>query len=153
MQFPHTSTLTRRRAQGRRPWLTAVCGAALLAVAAAGTWQTLAQRGSATSTTGTGPAAGITAGIATRPFIDANRDSTPMLYLVGSPEEAVRVQAALDEREGVLKQFGGRPVPTRVLVVTAVEDEARIAQAQAEADVIRATLGLPPLPLIDLRSR
>jgi hypothetical protein len=149
MQLPHTSTLPRRRAQGRRPWLTAGT-AVLLAIAAAGTWQTVAQRGSAphtpsttssttstTSSTGTGPSAG----------------STATVYLVGSPEEAMRVQAALDERDAVLRQFGRGAMATQVLAVTAAADAARIAQAQADADAIRATLGLPPLPLIDLRSR
>jgi hypothetical protein len=151
MQLPHTSTLPRRRAQGRRPWLTAGT-AVLLAIAAAGTWQTVAQRGSAphtpsttssttsttssTSSTGTGPSAG-----------------TATVYLVGSPEEAMRVQAALDERDAVLRQFGRGAMATQVLAVTAAADAARIAQAQADADAIRATLGLPPLPLIDLRSR
>lgn len=154
MQRQHTATLRSTRPD-RRPWLMAACSAALLAVVAAGAWQTIARREATTTTTfqqtsaATAPAP-VPASVARH--IATPRDDAMTLYVVGSAEEATRLTETLLSGDTILAQLGRQPFNVQVLVAASPEEEAAIIQANAEADNIRAGMGLPPISLINLRA-
>jgi hypothetical protein len=148
-----TSTVAGTRKSVRKPHFVAACGAALALTLAAGigTWQTVAHR-EGTGTTVVEPAAAPIAPAA-RTAATTTGDPTSTFYLVGSQDQAAQVQAAIDDGNRILNQFGKPPFNAQVVVVASAEEEAILLQGLSDADAIRASLGLPPLPLIDLRAR
>jgi hypothetical protein len=150
MQLHHTSTL-RSRTPGRRPLV--VAGVALLAVAALGTWQHAATReGTSTTVVERAPvaAAPLTQTDATPTF---GKDTAPTIYLVASAEQAAQVEGAILDGNRILAQFGQSGFDAQVVVIGSTDEEAAVVQALYEADAIRAGMGLPPMPVIDLRGR
>lgn len=151
MQRQQTATVRPGR-QDRRPWLIAACSAALLAAVAVGTWQTVARREGTTTTPVEQTTASTSLAPAVRHAVTARSDSLTV-YVVGSEEEAARVTAALRAGDEILAQLGQPPFAAQVVVAATAEEWDSIAWANAEAEAIRATMGLPPISVLDLRAR
>lgn len=153
MQLQHSTTTFRNRPTGRRTLLAAALGAALLTAAAAGLWQNAAHRDTATS-----PIAELTSAPVAPVFrpaasIGSSIANTFTVYLVDSAEEAARVTDTINHGNSILGQFGRPAFKAGVFVVGTAEEAVEIAWANAEADNIRAGMGLPPITVIDLRPR
>jgi hypothetical protein len=153
MQFQTTSNFPPTRTSGNKHLLAAACSAALLAAVAIGTWQTIANRENTAITAVqqspaiVAPAQGTDAGTV------RNDESAPTTYLVASAAQAAQVEETIRGTNTILDQFGKPPFIANVIVVESAELEAGILQGQYDADAIRAGMGLPPMPLIDLRAR
>jgi hypothetical protein len=87
----------------------------------------------------------------TTPAARPAADTAPRYYLGASQEQAATLQAAMTEADMLLGAFGEVTVPAYVEVIDSAEAEAAFLQAVGEADNIRATLGLPPMRIVDLR--
>jgi hypothetical protein len=94
-------------------------------------------------------------GGAKRPAISAVVHATsqaptgPTLYLTDSVSEATNAQAEL-ESAARLDRVGGAPAST--VLVTALGDATAAYQAIADENILRATLHLPEIAVVDLRT-
>jgi hypothetical protein len=154
MQRQHTATV-RTRTQDRRPWLITACTVALLAAAAAGLWRVAGQHEGATTTPADQAAAvSAPASAARNVYTTRSPADTPLtVYVVSSEHDAMRLTDALRAGDTILAQFGRQPFAAQVVVAGTPEEADFIARANAEADAIRASMGLPPMLVIDLRSQ
>jgi hypothetical protein len=151
MQRQHTATLRPSR-QDRRSWLIAACSAALVAAVAVGTWQTVVRREGTTPTAVQPTTASTAPAPATRDAV-APRSDALTVYVVGSAEEAARLTDALRAGDDLLAYQGQPPFNAQVVVAASAEEEAAIVRAHGELDNVRASMGLPPMALINLRAR
>lgn len=122
---------------------------ALSAVAGIGAWQ--ASRDGGTSTREQ-QAPSVPAPATVRTITSRVSDTTPTYYLVASQAQAAAAEAALEEANALRMTSGEATLTGRVEQLTSVEAEGTFRQAMNTADATRATLGLPPVRVIDLRS-
>ena len=121
-----------------------------LAAAGAGAWQTVG-RGSSPEMAAIAPAA-MPAGATARPVAARLGDQRATIYLVGSPEQAVGVRAALNHGEETLSQDGRSRPANEIVVLGSAEDETRVLQGIDESEAIRAQTDLLPAQVVDLRA-
>jgi hypothetical protein len=155
MQRNLTSTIAGAPKQGRKLSPVVIGGAALVLAAVAGvaTWQGIAQRDGA-QTTATDPVVAQVTTSATQPVSAALLRSDQLtVYMVGSQAEATRVMDTIAEGNRLLDQFGKPAFNADVIVITSAAEEEWVLRANAESDSIRASMGLPPMKVIDLRGR
>jgi hypothetical protein len=151
MQREQTSTLG-TPTPDRRPWLMTAATAALLVAAAIGVWRT-ADRREGTTTTAVEQTTAATAPAPAAGQAVATRSDALTVYVVGSAEEAARLTDALRAGDQILGQLGQPPFNAQVAVAASAEAEAAIVRAHGEVEAIRASMGLPPFALVNLRSR
>ena len=75
------------------------------------------------------------------------------VYMVGTQAEATRVMETIAEGNRLLDQLGKPPFNADVMVVTSTTEEEAVLRGNADADNIRASMGLSPITMIDLRGR
>ncbi len=140
---------TRERKQGTKRHPALIGGAALVlaAVIGIGAWQ--ANRDGSGSAAVTSQPGGSTTTHAAQVGPD---DRGPVVYIVGSQEQADAVQMSLDQAAELTAQMGTPPVTAEVVVIIAPAEEARLRQGIAESDTIRGGQGLPGSTVVDLRS-
>ena len=154
MQRNLTSTIAGAPTQGHKPSPVIVGGAAVILAAAAvvAGWQGVARRDGARTTVSDPVVAQVASntvqGATVRP-----PSSELTVYLVGSQAEAARVLGVIAEGDRLLDQFGKPPFNAQAIVVTSAEEETAVMGATADTDAIRASMGLAPLAVIDLRAR
>jgi hypothetical protein len=149
MQFHHTSTL-RSRTLGRRPLL--IAGAALLAVAALGTWQSAGSRDHTRAPAVEHSPAVVAAPVAQTPATTPGSEAVTTIYLVDSAEQAAVLQAKIRDGNQVFAQFGQPEFSAQVVVVGSAEEEA-VLRGQFDSDGALNSPGLPHMAVIDLRNR
>ncbi len=77
------------------------------------------------------------------------------VYVVGSEDQATMIWAGLRDATSIRSAAGEPPLPETESVVVAASDNeaATVVSAINEANVIRATNGLPAYTVVDLRGR
>jgi hypothetical protein len=73
------------------------------------------------------------------------------VYLVGSPEQEEQTWFALNDAENI-RHLLGEPASRYAVMLIRTEDEAHALRALGASDEVRATLGLPPMVVVDLRT-
>jgi hypothetical protein len=76
----------------------------------------------------------------------------PVLYIVGSEEEATWLRDTITAGNRLLDGMGKPPFSAEIVVVTSTEVESELMRVNADLDAIRVGLGLPGLMVLDLRA-
>jgi len=132
-----------RRGPGRALRIGLALGAVVAIGAGVGLWR--AERGGDTADPATPPTTAVA-----RPSTAASAEPVRTIYVVGSEEQAVAMQAALAEADAIGVQSGAAPRIDQVMVVPDAEADA-FFRMMAEQDALRAQLGLPGATVVDLR--
>ena len=143
-----TASIAAAPKQRRTQFITAAAAAVLALGAAAGLGAWQASRYGGTSTAQQ-PAASLPAPVQ-RAVVRA-ADTAPTYYLVASQAQATAVEAALEEANAVLVTSGEPTLAARVTMLDSAEAEAAFLAATSGDDAVRATLGLSPVRVVDLR--
>ena len=87
------------------------------------------------------------------PTIGAGGAERPTVYIAGSQSQAEALRAANDEADRIRDALGLGPVDTRIMVFASAEQETRFLTGLAAGEVERASAGLPPIRVVDLRTQ
>jgi hypothetical protein len=153
MQRNFTSTLAGAPKQGQKLIAILIGGSILVLAVAVGiaTWLSVSRHETSTSVTESNVVE--VASTAMQPASASPLSSELTVYIVGSQAEAVSLMDTIRAGDRVLEQFGKPPFNAEVIVVTSAAEEEEILRANADAENIRAGMGLPPITVIDLREQ